>query len=214
MKKLIFLLSSIAIIAVLAISCEKASLDESVLTADSSTEALKKPSGCTTIQSGDLVDSAGETIETGYNDFGYNYQAHMYNGDYGDPNVHLIMKWNDAWLSNKDCDGDFLLDRPYDENGNQYYFGSGAWLTNHWTETYTDANGNECVYNEFIKIIALPVDAELVSGYWYTADGVEIGPSIWNQFAIIQYIVNDPCGEYPYAGTPYKSPDHPGLGNL
>jgi len=27
--------------------------------------------------------------------------------------VQLMMKWNDAWLSNKDCDDDSLLDRHY-----------------------------------------------------------------------------------------------------
>jgi hypothetical protein len=30
---------------------------------------------CTTIQNGTLVNSAGETITTGYDDWGYNYQA-------------------------------------------------------------------------------------------------------------------------------------------
>jgi len=112
-----------------------------------------------------------QPISPGYDDFGYNYQAHMFNGYYTnaylgkegrppyegdasayyqllvdredfdtiedaedymigehwnsdaarwDPNVWhwefrdvtLMMKWNDAWLSNKDCDGGDL-DRHY-----------------------------------------------------------------------------------------------------
>ena len=57
----------------------------------------------------------------------------------------------------------------------------------------------------------MPEDANLVNGFWYTAAGVEIGESIWNQFAIVQYIVNDPCEGME--GVQYKSPDHPGLGN-
>ena len=165
---------------------------------------------CTTIQSGELTDSQGNVITPGYNENGYNYQAHIYNGEYS-PGWNLVMKWNDAWLSNQDCDGDGKLDRPLDENDRQYYFGSGAWCTNHWTTTYTDVDGNECVYDEFIKIVAVPEDAGLTDGYWYAADGKEIGENIWGQFAIIQYIVNDPCEGVE--GVQYKSPDHPGLGN-
>ena len=77
---------------------------------------------CTTIQSGELLASDGSTITVGYDEWGYNYQAHMFNGGYCDAyrdaiwcqpykEVHLSMKWNDAWLANKDCDGDGLLDR-------------------------------------------------------------------------------------------------------
>lgn len=166
--------------------------------------------GCTTIQSGELLSSSGEVITTGFMDNGYNYQAHMYNGEYS-PGWKLVMKWNDAWLSNMDCDGDGLLDRPLDENGNQYYFGSGAWCTNHWTTTYINDLGEECTYDEFTKIVAVPVDAVLTDGYWYTADGEEIGENIWNQFAIIESVINDPCSGVE--GVQYKSPDHTGLGN-
>ena len=38
-----------------------------------------------------------------------------------------------------------------------------------------------------------------------------IGPDIWDQFAIIQSIINDPCAGVE--GVDYKSADHPGLGN-
>jgi len=163
---------------------------------------------CTTIQSGELLASDGETITTGYNDFGYNYQAHIYNGDYGYPGWNLVMKWSDSWLSNKDCDGDGLLDRHL---GYESYRGSGAWLTNHWATTYTNEAGIECEYDDFTKIVAVPEDATLSAGFWYNSDGVEIGESIWGQFAIIQYVVNDPCEGIE--GVQYKSPDHPGLGN-
>ena len=76
---------------------------------------------CAVIQDGTLVDSAGNPITTGYDDFGYNYQSQMFNGRYCDYDrviggdyceVDLMMKWNDAWLSKMDCDGDGLLDRP------------------------------------------------------------------------------------------------------
>ena len=174
--------------------------------------------GCTTIQSGELVASDGSIIETGYDNWGYNYQARIFNGFYCDSyrnaawcqpyaDVKLKMKWNDAWISNKDCDGDGLLDRHF---GFDTYRGSGAWLTNHQSGTYED-NGNTCNWNYFVKIVAAPLDAEAVDGIWYNADGTEIGPIIWGDFAIIQQVENDPCAGIN--GLQYNSPDHSGLGN-
>lgn len=171
---------------------------------------------CTTIQDGTLLTSDGNVITTGYDEFGYNYQAHIFSGRYCDYDrieggdycdVNLIMKWNDAWLSNKDCDGDGLLDRP-DDFGS--YIGSGAWCTNHQSGSYIDADGKKCKWTYFVKIVAAPADAEVVDGYWYTADGTEIGPVIWGSFAVIQRVYNDPCeGAH---GIEYLSPAGPGLG--
>ncbi len=205
MKNVLYLLGLVIATTLFFTSCEKIQNSDSPQKTEDNLKA--KPSGCTTIQSGELVNSQGDTIETGYNEFGYNYQAHMYNGEYA-PGWHLIMKWNNAWLSNKDCDDDGLLDRHL---GYDSYIGSGAWCTNHWTTTYYDANGNECEYDEFIKIIAVPATATLTDGIWYNEDGIEIGISIWGQFAIIQQIINDPC--MGIEGVVYKSADHPGLGN-
>lgn len=118
------------------------------------------------------------------------------------------MKWNDAWISNKDCDGDGLLDRHF---GFPSYRGSGAWLTNHQSGIYIDEFGNECKWNYFTKIVAVPLDAELIDGVWYSSKGVEIGPVIWGEFAAIQTVENDPCAKIH--GLQYISPDHAGLGN-
>ena len=164
---------------------------------------------CTTIKDGTLVASNGDLLVLGYDEFGYNYQAHMFNGRYCDYDrviggaycdVKLVMKWNDAWLSNKDCDGDGLLDRPGS------YIGSGAWCTNHqWG--YND-DGTKWEY--FVKIVAVPGDAVANGGIWYTADGTEIGPVIWGSFAIIQQVYNDKgTGDH---GVLYKSPASPGFG--
>ena len=161
---------------------------------------------CTTIKDG-LFDSEGRPLVLGYDEFGYNYQAHMFNGRYCDYDrvaggaycdVDLIMKWNDAWLSNKDCDGDGLLDRHY---GYDSYIGSGAWLTNN--QRGTDANGDDWVY--FVKIVAVPADATLDGGIWYTADGTEIGPVIWGSFAVIQRVESG-------VGVYDLSPAGPGFG--
>lgn len=205
MNKKLFLILVIAIAAALSLATIQASPAEG------------KKNSCTTIQSGELEASDGSIIEVGYDQWGYNYQAHMFNGKYCDAyrdaswcqpykEDNLMMKWNDAWLSNKDCDGDGSLDRHY---GFTSYIGSGAWLTNHMSGVYEE-NGETCKWNYFVKIIAAPADGYTGNGYWYAADGTEIGPIIWGSFAVIQEVSNDPCtGDH---GLFYKSPDHPGFG--
>lgn len=178
----------------------------------------KKIKDCLTIPGGGIFTSTGEEINPGYDEWGYNYQALIFNGPYcyydrqytpGEPycDVSLQMKWNDAWLSNKDCDGDGLLDRHY---GYESYVGSEAWLTNHMWGSYTDEDGKVCHWTYFVKIIAVPADAIKEEGIWYAADGTEIGPSIWGSFAEIQWIENDPCAGIH--GAQYISPVGPGFG--
>lgn len=170
---------------------------------------------CTTIQDETLYSSIGELITLGYDEFGYNYEAHMYNGRYCDYDRveggdycddDLIMKWNDGWLSNKDCDGDGKLDRHYGYDG---YIGSGAWLTNHQSGK-VEVNGKLRKWTYFVKIAAVPSNAYKEDSYWYTADGILIGPVIWGSFAVIQEVLNDPSeGAH---GILYKSPAGPGFG--
>jgi len=173
---------------------------------------------CTTIQDGTLLRSDDVPIVVGYDEWGYNYQGHLFNGMYCDAyrdaewcqpykDIRLLMKWNDAWLANTDCDGDGLLDRYY---GFDSYIGSGAWCTNHQSGEYEDLDGTICQWNYFVKIVAVPADAVEDEGVWYNADGVEIGPAIWGAFAIIQQVENDPCAGIH--GLQYLSPDHAGLG--
>ncbi len=190
---------------------------------------LVYPEVCTTIQDGTIVDTKGNPVSTGYDQWGYNYQAHMFNGLYGNASrpdtpletddIDLQMKWNDAWLSNNDCDGDSKLDRYY---GFDSYIGSGAWLTNHQSGSYLlppNAKGKEkrVHWTYFIKIVAVPCDAymgveadEEDTSKWYEADGIEIGPEIWGAFAIIQEVENDPGAAIH--GKQYLSPAGPGFG--
>ena len=172
---------------------------------------------CATIQSGELVGSDGNIIEIGFDKWGYNYQARLFDGYYCDSyrdaawcqpyvDVKLKMKWNDAWISNKDCDGDGLLDRHY---GFESYIGSGAWLTNHQSGEY-ELDGKVCTWLYFVKIVAAPADAHSDGANWYTADGDVIGPVIWGDFAIVQQIENDACAGLH--GVQYLSPVGPGLG--
>lgn len=177
-------------------------------------------SACTTIQSGSLLTSAGDVIETGFDQWGYNYQAHLFNGKYCDAyrnaawcqeykDVDLEMKWNDAWISNQDCDGNGLLDRHYGFTG---YRGSGAWLTNHQKGTYVDASGKKQRWEYFVKIVAAPADATLVGGVWYAADGTTVGLAIWGDFAITQEVYNDTgTGDH---GISYLSPHGAGFGGF
>lgn len=159
---------------------------------------------CATIQTGTIRDSAGNPIQTGYDRFGYNYQAHMFNGtydssdrvldgkywgipasvDYADDS--LIMKWSDAWLANVDCNGDGKLDRGLVKGvvGGT----SLGWLTNQNEGDYdSDGNGTQDAhYTYFSKIV------------W-----VGPGGSLWGQYEIIQEIYNDPAGGFRFkVGAP------------
>lgn len=208
MKKFVFLF---VLVLFFLSGCEKPDIS------NAEELALKSADGCTTIQSGEILASDGSVVEVGYDQWGYNYQAQMFNGFYEnymrpttlvEEGDRLIMKWNDAWISTKDCNGDGKLDRHY---GFPSYIGSGAWLTNHMKGEYENTDGSKCHWTYFVKIIAVPADATKTNGVWYNANGTEIGPDIWGQFAVIEEISNDPCnGDH---GVLYASPDHKGLGN-
>jgi hypothetical protein len=143
---------------------------------------------CTKIQDGTLTDSNGNVLVLGYDQFGYNYQAHLFNGTYdsvdrvldgmywgntGDyVDDKLTMKWSEDWLSNQDCTGDGKLDRGTDGT-------SLGWETNHIIGDYdSDGNGTQ--------------DAH----FTYFAKIVWVGPggSLWGQYDTIEEIYNDPVG--------------------
>ena len=209
MKRLMIVLAVVVLLGLLTVS--------PMVLAKENPDSCKK-SDCTTIQDGILEGSDGELLVLGYDQWGYNYQAHLFNGMYCDSyrdaewcqpyaDVALMMKWNDAWLSNKDCDGDGLLDRHL---GFTTYIGSGAWLTNHQSGEYVGEDGEMCSWNYFVKIVAAPADATSDGTTWSTADGTEIGPVIWGAFAIIQQVENDSCAGLH--GAQYVSPAGSGLG--
>jgi hypothetical protein len=107
----------------------------------------------------------------------------------------VAMKWNDAWISTKDCDGDGRLDRHF---GFVSYTGSDAWLTNHNSWTVLNPKGREVQASEFIKIMANPVNAVIGAPISYFLEqtvylnGKVMGPQIWGEFAVIQYVLNNP----------------------
>ena len=153
---------------------------------------------CITIQDRMLLTVDNELIKTGIDEWGYNYQDHVFDGGYCDAyhdadwcysykNVDYIMKWNDAWLSNKDCNNDGLLDESY--------IGSGAQVTSRQSGK-VKVNGELREWIYFVRIIAAPSDAHKKDGHWFAVDGKEIGPVIWRSFAVIQEVYNDPLGEH------------------
>ena len=124
--------------------------------------------------------------------------------------IDLSMKWNDAWISNKDSDGDNALDR---HPGYPAYTDSGAWLTNHMSSSYeVDVNGKtkEAHWTYFTKIVTPSSLATVDTGIYYNEDGIEIGPSIWGAFATVQEVENDPFAGIH--GKQYGSPAGPGFG--
>lgn len=182
-----------------------------------STVSAAKPDRSTTIQGGEITDSTNVVIGLGFDEWGYNYQGHMFSGKYCDSyrdaewcwpyrDVNLSMKWNDAWISNQDMDDDQKLDRHH---GFDTYIGSGAWLTNHQSGEY-EQDGETIKWTYFVKIVAAPADAYPDGGTWYTADDVEIGAVIWGQFAVVQEVSNDPGADQH--GAQYVSPFAPGFG--
>lgn len=146
---------------------------------------------CAKIKDGTIIASDGSLVTLGYDQWGYNYQAHMFNGLYANytrpvPPVtegteNLIMKWSDDWLSNQDCDGDGKLDRGGSTGISQ------GWLTNHIEGDYLGADGDFHHYTYFVKIVY--VGPALSPDPWE-------GKRIWGAYAIIEEVNNDPYGGF------------------
>jgi len=160
-----------------------------VLAVYSSSPALAAEK-CKTISGGTIVDSAGDPVVTGYDQYGYNYQAHMFNGTYDSSDRKLddkygnatgeyvddklMMKWSDAWIANVDCNNDGKLDRGL-VDGEVSGFSKG-WVTNHVVGDYSDTDGTHN-FTDFVKIV------------WTGA-----GSPLWGQYTVVQEVLNDPAG--------------------
>lgn len=184
---------------------------------------------CSTIQSGAIVDSVGDPVVIGYNEWGYNYQARVFNGMWCDyhpyyreggggydwcqrtmSDVELMMKWSDEWISNKDCNGDTLLDRGYScnpENANDSAC-LGAWLTNHERGSYKNVLGdwvisvdyNGTKYNHEMTIAEIDEDFNLVGSGGYPA-----GETYTTTWMLVNSYVGDEVVhlELDYDGSSY-----------
>ncbi|MDI7276965.1 MAG: hypothetical protein QME94_13385, partial [Anaerolineae bacterium] len=79
-------LSGIVVLALLLLPAS-ASADKPVAVDSQGIESAWEHSGCTTIQEGILTYSSGhylegQPLETGFDPYGYNYQAHYFRGSY------------------------------------------------------------------------------------------------------------------------------------
>ena len=202
MKKILSVISATILAAVGLFSAVPAFADKPAQTDSQGVEIAWVDSSCTDIKSGLLTDSLGNTLTMGYDEFGYNYQAHMFNGTYdssdrvldgtywgsiGDyVDDKLMMKWSDEWLANVDCDNDGLLDRGL-INGTASGTSMG-WLTNHVVGDYTDVNGAQ-TYTYFTKI-------------GWTGPG----SPLWGEYTVLEEVYNDPAagftGLYSKLGVP------------
>jgi hypothetical protein len=186
------------------------------------TTAYAKPGGpkwggCTTIQSGALVAPDGGPVSMGFDWWGYNYQAHQFQGSYCGFSKGMLCSgmfsgmtvhanWNDAWLSNMDCNGDGVLDQHCNL---PTYEGSGAWNMTHMAFSYPGPNGTTCEWSYFAKIVAVPTGSYLVDGMWYAPWGVPIGPDEGEGLAVVMRTMVDTCNG---GADQYIGPSGAGLG--
>lgn len=170
-----------------------------------SAPAPLQAAGCAKIKDGTIIASNGDPLKLGYDEFGYNYQARLFNGTYdsSDRNLDgkywgndgdyvddsLVMKWSEDWLSNMDCNNDGKLDR-----GDAGI--SMGWTTNHIEGDYLDGDGDSHHYTYEVKIV--------YDGGEACAAGE--GTCLWGMYRIIHEVYNDPDGGY-------HGVDHSRLGN-
>lgn len=160
--------------------------------------AIAQPQACvkTKIQSGTLTDKIGNAIAVGYDQYGYNYQAHIFNGLYENfsrPAVvvtegteNLVMKWSDDWLANVSCDATGKLARGYDAKSNTFTGVSMGWCTNHFEGDYLGSDNELHHYTYFVKIV---YDAGAACAAGETT-------CIWGLYTIVEELQNDLFGEY------------------
>lgn len=211
------LLLMVALVVALA-SCNNATNPVDAQTSDNDFLTSKKESTTVTIKDGILEYADGHYLEntvfkTGYDVFGYNYQAHMFNGSYanaylgrkgakfppykGDattylasnPNAenHWTWEYRDIKLIMKWNDA-WLANTDADGNGElDRRLGSTTFIgSGAWLTNHmegTHADGTTWTY--FCKIIAPKTTATKKDGFWYNDDEKEIGKVIWGSFALI-----------------------------
>lgn len=128
--------------------------------------------------------ATGLTGDTGFDAYGYNYNARLFSGPatgwclkkYGYENClgiysndHLVMKWSQAW-----ADAKFGPDGVA-ENGDELPWTTEAWVSNQWNGMVPGGSGEA----EHVKIVWVgPCGAE----FQQLPDG---GYCIWGQFEAI-----------------------------
>ncbi|MCK5742776.1 MAG: hypothetical protein KAH48_11195 [Chlorobi bacterium] len=236
MKKLLSLFVMFGFL--LVVSCEGPV--ETITSDDGTYMPSPKKGDYPTISGGEIYYStshyySGEVIPTGYNDFGYNFNSHLFKGSYvnvylgglgfppytgndeeylaDNPNAanHWSWQYRASTISMKWNDA-WLANSDRNEDGKlDRYYGHNSYVGSGAVEIYKvsglDADGKK--YNYMCKIIAVPTAATLTDGIWYDADNNEIGENIWGQFAITQVVYTN---NYPWADSEVEFHTKPGLG--
>jgi hypothetical protein len=167
---------------------------------------------CATIKSGTITDVNNKVITTGFDKYGYNYQAHMFNGlavNFSRPPVpetegaeNLTMKWADNWLANVDCNHDGKLDRGLDVKTGTLAGISKGWVTNHYEGDYEDG-GVLYHYTYFAKIVYDGGEACSIPSN---------DSCLWGSYTIIEEVYNDPHGTRAHGNDRSKLVKPAGLG--
>jgi hypothetical protein len=156
---------------------------------------------CTLIEDGTLKLSDGTPVVVGEDSWGYDYQEHTFQGDYcaGSRQLscpyqgtELAMIWNDAWLSNQDCDHDGKLDTHH---GFASFRGSDAEMHGAMHGRYTDSAGQPCDYFYYYRYVAAPLNATKSNNQWYASDGTLLGSVVWTDFYVAGTSYNTVCFE-------------------
>ncbi|MCX5822956.1 MAG: hypothetical protein NTY86_05470 [Deltaproteobacteria bacterium] len=188
--------------------------------------SLSYAAQCAKIQSGSITDVNGNPITVGYDKYGYNYQAHIFNGlseNFSRPpevvtvgTENLVMKWSDDWLANVDCNDDHKLDRGLNSKTGTSTGTSMGWVTNHYegdyladptllyngTLIFPGGDGELHHYTYFAKIV-YDAGAACSSGS---------SSCIWTLYTIVEEIQNDPYGMYGARLQYVNKLTGPGLG--
>lgn len=222
MKKILFFTGILSLMLFVFSSCDKDQLDES-------------------IEFNQLIETKknDNSENKGFNEYGYNWNAHHFNGillnailgDYinenGDPESGM-----DPYTGDDDS---YLNDYPFIE----FLYGGIIWeyrhvnLVMHWNDTlisregvyppswfdtngwitfhYSGANGNK-KWSEFQKMVAARSTDKLDGGVWYDKNDVKIGiESDFNDLILIQVIETGDVPDYMYYPA-YHNPTSSGLG--
>ncbi|MFD1316909.1 hypothetical protein [Namhaeicola litoreus] len=223
MKKLLLFTGMISIFLLVNVSCNRDEMDES-FELSKSFEANKQ----------------NNSKYTGFNEFGYNWQAHHFNGvvmnaifgDYIDENGNPAMGL-DPYNGDDEA---YLAKYPWLalEEYQMLWSFRNIHLVMHWSKTlisdfgvypdnwfnsgswitfhYSGIN-NHKNWSQFQKLVAARSSDELINGIWYDRNGNELGyASDWPDLIIVQI---NTTGEppFPFTSDSYKNSTSPGLGN-
>ncbi|MCK5285710.1 MAG: hypothetical protein KAJ58_00590 [Candidatus Pacebacteria bacterium] len=135
-------------------------------------------------------------VTQGIDSYGFDYLNHRFIGefcslsrganyycDFNDPMLNGATKviWNDAYLSNKDRNGDGKLDRHY---GYESYLSSEACMLLRYSTVF-ELDGEMIHYESGSKHVAAKKSDVAKYGGWFSKDGTYLGPQVIDEFILL-----------------------------